>query len=78
MATVTSGREKADKAWIAILGFSLLVFILFDFLWVVVLAMGWLERSRMVVPSLLFLWATWSAWKALQRRISNSDRQSSS
>ena len=71
MATVTSSGERARKAWIAILGFSLLVFILFDCLWVIVLAMGWLKRGSMVVPLFFLLWVTWNAWKAIQKRISS-------
>jgi hypothetical protein len=59
----------ARKAWIAILGFGLLLFILLD------AAMAWfaLTRDRKAVGALLVCgFATWQAYLALRKRIGST------
>jgi hypothetical protein len=68
-------RGKVQKAWIAILAFSLTVFVVLD------LTILHYERvelryslSRMVMPFLMLSSITWATYRALLRRIGTPEK----
>jgi hypothetical protein len=67
---MTQKRGKAQKAWIAILAFSLFVFIVVDcgFVYYELIDLR-VPLVRMVRPLLGLSVITWGVYKALQRRI---------
>ena len=69
MIRMKSKRQKERKAWIAILSFSLVVFILLDCSLVYSAVIGWVEPRRMIFPALLFTWCTWGVYQALRSRM---------
>jgi uncharacterized protein YqhQ len=73
---MTHKRGKAQKAWVAILAFSLFVFIVVDcgFVYYEIVELR-APLLRMVRPILLLSIMTWTVYNALQQRI-KPDKQS--